>query len=101
MERKNQNRETWVGYRPSVMPAKKKNKKQVIVEFIGRAELEELVLDRAVMEVKKDIGNKLAQWIMRHIHCYASTFYTCCSRYYPTDIKIMTGSFLNEKEEKD
>lgn len=27
MEKKNQNRETWVGYRPSVMPAKKKNKK--------------------------------------------------------------------------
>ena len=28
MENKNKNRETWVGYRPSVMPAKKKNKKQ-------------------------------------------------------------------------
>ena len=27
MEKKSQNRETWVGYRPSVMPAKKKNKK--------------------------------------------------------------------------
>ena len=27
MEKKNQNRETWCGYRPSVMPAKKKNKK--------------------------------------------------------------------------
>lgn len=27
MEKKNQNRETWVGYRPSVMPAKKKSKK--------------------------------------------------------------------------
>ena len=27
MEKKTQNRETWVGYRPSVMPAKKKNKK--------------------------------------------------------------------------
>jgi hypothetical protein len=27
MEKKNQNRELWVGYRPSVMPAKKKNKK--------------------------------------------------------------------------
>ena len=27
MEKKNQNRETWVGYRPSVIPAKKKNKK--------------------------------------------------------------------------
>lgn len=26
MEKKNQNRETWVGYRPSVMPAKKKKK---------------------------------------------------------------------------
>lgn len=24
---KNKNRETWCGYRPSVMPAKKKNKK--------------------------------------------------------------------------
>ena len=28
MKKKNQNRETWCGYRPSVMPAKKKNKKQ-------------------------------------------------------------------------
>jgi len=28
MEKKNQNRETWCGYRPSVMPAKKKNKKR-------------------------------------------------------------------------
>ena len=27
MEKKNENRETWVGYRPSVIPAKKKNKK--------------------------------------------------------------------------
>ena len=27
MEKKNQNRELWVGYRPSVMPVKKKNKK--------------------------------------------------------------------------
>jgi hypothetical protein len=27
MEKKNQERSTWVGYRPSVMPAKKKNKK--------------------------------------------------------------------------
>jgi hypothetical protein len=27
MEKKNQNRETWVGYRPSVIQAKKKNKK--------------------------------------------------------------------------
>ena len=27
MEKENQKRETWVGYRPSVMPAKKKNKK--------------------------------------------------------------------------
>ena len=27
MEKKNQNRELWVGYRPSIMPAKKKNKK--------------------------------------------------------------------------
>ena len=27
MDKKNQNRELWVGYRPSVMPAKKKNKK--------------------------------------------------------------------------
>lgn len=27
IEKKNQNRELWVGYRPSVMPAKKKNKK--------------------------------------------------------------------------
>ena len=27
MGKKNQNRETWVGYRPSVMLAKKKNKK--------------------------------------------------------------------------
>lgn len=27
MDKKNQNRETWVGYRPSVISAKKKNKK--------------------------------------------------------------------------
>ena len=27
MEKKSQNRELWVGYRPSVMPTKKKNKK--------------------------------------------------------------------------
>ena len=27
MEKKNQERSTWVGYRPSVMPVKKKNKK--------------------------------------------------------------------------
>ena len=27
MKKKNQNRELWVGYRPSVMSAKKKNKK--------------------------------------------------------------------------
>ena len=27
MEKKNQNRELWIGYRPSVMLAKKKNKK--------------------------------------------------------------------------
>ena len=27
MEKKNQNRELWVGYRPSIMPMKKKNKK--------------------------------------------------------------------------
>lgn len=27
MEKKNQNRETWIGYRPSVMSTKKKNKK--------------------------------------------------------------------------
>ena len=27
MEKKKQERSTWVGYRPSVMPAKKKNKK--------------------------------------------------------------------------
>lgn len=26
MEKKNQNRETWIGYRPSVMPAKKNKK---------------------------------------------------------------------------
>ena len=44
-----------------------------------------------------EIGNKLAQWIMRHIHCYESTFYTCCSRYHPAYVKIMTNSFLNEK----
>ena len=28
MEKKNQNRETWIGYRPSVILTKKKNKKQ-------------------------------------------------------------------------
>lgn len=28
MEKKNQERSTWVGYRPSVMPTKKKNKKR-------------------------------------------------------------------------
>ena len=28
MEKKNQERSTWIGYRPSVMPAKKKNKKR-------------------------------------------------------------------------
>ena len=50
---------------------------------------------------RDEIGNKLTQWIMRHIHCYASTFYTCCSRYYPADIKIMTNSFLNEKGDKN
>ena len=27
IEKKNQNRELWIGYRPSVMSAKKKNKK--------------------------------------------------------------------------
>ena len=27
MKKENENRETWVGYRPSVIPAKKKNKK--------------------------------------------------------------------------
>ena len=51
--------------------------------------------------LRDEIGNKLAQWIMRHIHCYASTFYTCCSRYYHADVKIMTNSFLNEKGDKN
>ena len=27
MKKENQERSTWIGYRPSVMPAKKKNKK--------------------------------------------------------------------------
>ena len=51
--------------------------------------------------LRDEIGNKIVQWIMKHIHCYASTFYTCCSRYYPADVKCMTNSFLMAKGEKN
>lgn len=49
-------------------------------------------------EIRDNIGNRLVQWIMKHIHCYAGTFYTCCERYYPNDVKVMTDSFLKEKK---
>ena len=48
--------------------------------------------------LRDEIGNKLIQWIMCRIHCYASTFYICCSQYYPIDVKCMTNSFLKEKK---
>ena len=51
--------------------------------------------------LRDEIGNKLAQWIMRHIHCYTSTFYACCSRYYPADVKCMTESFLDYERNKN
>ena len=51
--------------------------------------------------LRDEIGNKIVQWIIKHIHCYASTFYACCSRYYPADVKCMTESFLTTKGEKE
>ena len=51
--------------------------------------------------LRDEIGNKVVQWIMKHIHCYASTFYACCSRYFPADVQCMTESFLTTKGEKE
>lgn len=45
--------------------------------------------------LRDEIGNRIVQWIMQHIHCYASTFYVCCFRYSPTEVKNMTNSFLD------
>ena len=51
--------------------------------------------------LRDEVGNKIVQWIMKHIHCYASTFYTCCSCYYPADVKCMSESFLTTEKGKE
>lgn len=47
-------------------------------------------------EIRDAIGNKIIQWIMKHIHCDASTYYICCEQYYPEDVKAMSNSFFEE-----
>lgn len=49
-------------------------------------------------EIRNTLGNKLAQWLMKHIRCYCSTFYTCCKQYDPPMVKCMTDSFLESAE---
>ena len=51
--------------------------------------------------IRDAIGNKLAQWIMNHIHCYTSTFYICCSRYSSVYVKVMTNIYLESEEGKN
>ena len=48
--------------------------------------------------LRDEIGNKIVQWIMQHIHCHASTFYVCCEQYYPNDVKTMANSFFDQNQ---
>jgi hypothetical protein len=48
-------------------------------------------------QLRDNLGNSLVCFLIKHIHCYANTFYTCCERYYPNDVKVMTNSFLKMK----
>lgn len=48
--------------------------------------------------LRDDIFNFLICWLANHCHCYGTTFYSICDRYYPADVKIYSESWLNSKE---
>ena len=46
-------------------------------------------------EIRDDVFNWLICFLIKHCHCYASTFYEFCKRYYVGEIKVITESYLN------
>ena len=48
--------------------------------------------------LRDDIFNFLIRWLANHCHCYATTFYSICDRYYPSEVKVYSESWLNSKE---
>ena len=51
-------------------------------------------------EIRDTIFNHLIVWLMKHCHCWASVFYTACSRYYPDNVRTMFNSWDEYEKER-
>lgn len=51
-------------------------------------------------DLRDRIFNRLIVWLMTHCQCWATVFYTACSRYYPNSVKSMFQSWDEDERRK-
>ncbi len=52
-------------------------------------------------DLRDSIFNHLIIWLMKHCQCWATVFYTACSRYYPNEVRCLFQSWDESERKKE